>query len=142
MAIRTRKDSGDQTVITSTQHIHNTWWESVTIFLQETCSVIFNLRKSTHSQLFFLLVILRAGLHYLDESGRGLGRFEVWALALIISARPLADLSPTCVVQDLILSRPFSQAKKRLWQSAINESQHVDYPLLVTEFPWLLRVIF
>ena len=65
-----------------------------------------------------------------------------WALALIISARPLADLSPTCVVQDLILSRAFSQAKKRSWQSANNESQHVDYPLLFTEFPWLLRVIF
>ena len=47
----TRKDYGNQRVITFPQHIHNTRWQGVTVLLEESCGVIFNLRKSTQNQI-------------------------------------------------------------------------------------------
>lgn len=47
----TREDRGNQRIVTFPQHIHNTWWQGVTVLLEESCGVIFNLRKSIQNQI-------------------------------------------------------------------------------------------
>lgn len=47
----TRKDCDNQRVIAFPQQIHNTWRQGVTVLLEESCGVIFNLRKSTQNQI-------------------------------------------------------------------------------------------